>query len=104
MAPPEKSIDEKSADIEAEILLLEQGMNSDFWKYLNGKWSANSDHLIRTVVLKHQISAIDPIMRDRVCERLGGINAVLEYPAERLRKLWSEKKAKVHNKEIEHNG
>lgn len=92
--------EQKAVDVETELLILEQGMNSDFWNYLLNKWKANSDHLMRSVVLKHLTTAVDPIMRDRICERLGGIQAVMDYPAERYRKLQSEKKAKFHNKEI----
>lgn len=97
----QESANQKSADVEAELLLLEQGMKSDFWDYLVTKWKQNNDALFRSVVLKHLTTAVDPIMRDRVCERLGGIQAVLDYPAERYRKLLSEKKARVHNKELD---
>lgn len=95
-------IEEKSADIEAEIRILEDGIKGDFWRYIVQRWAENNLRILHAHVLKHQTSAIDPIMRDRICERLGGIQAVLDYPAQRLNKLNAEKKARVHNKELTH--
>ena len=68
---------------EDELLLLTQGIQSDFWGLIESKFRPLFDKQVRVALSKGQSSRD----RDVACERASMLEEVLDWPHERIETL-----------------
>lgn len=77
---------------EDELLMLRQGLDTQFWKLVSGKWSKFLDEAM--------IQLLNPKYdnRDFLAGKVRGMRDLLSYPERRINTLLElEKKAKEQN-------